>query len=452
MLQSVEQTGLHPPVPLSEPPGTVRTPEQPVDGIVSSGRFLPKAVSTVAETRLSPTMIEALIFKALQAGGNLTSREVARATGLPGKPVIDVLAAFRMRQLVHYKDSASMGDFDYALTETGRERARACMKECAYVGPAPVTLESYNESVLAQGITLAHPRESDLRRAFGDLLLDETMFRRLGPAINSGRGLFLYGPPGNGKTSVAERITDCFGDTVWIPYSIFCGGEIITLFDPETHQVVDSGGGDVRENVDPRWVRIRRPTIVVGGELTMDSLELCYNKETKISEASLQMKSNTGTLVIADFGRQRVSPLQLLNRWIVPLEKRVDYLSLANGKKVRVPFDQFIIFATNLEPKDLVDDAFLRRIPYKINIADPSEDEFRRLFGILGPRLKVELPDGSLDHLVDKHYKAAGRPFRCCHPRDILLQVVNTAAYNEHAAVATPEALDVACANYFAVL
>jgi predicted ATPase with chaperone activity len=430
-------------------PSSAAAAGQPVDEAIGSGKFFPKPPQTVAEAALPQTLAEALLFKALLAGGNMTSREVARATALPGKPVLDMLAALKMRQLVHYKDSASMGDFEYALTEAGRDRARAYMKQCAYVGPAPVTLESYIDSVKAQALSLVRAKQADLRRAFGDLLLDEGMFRRLGPAINSGRGLFLYGRSGNGKTSVAERITDCFGDTVWIPYTIFCGGEIITLFDPETHVPADE---ETPPNVDPRWVRIRRPTIVVGGELTMEALELCHNRDTNISEASLQLKSNTGTLVIDDFGRQRVSPIDLLNRWIVPLEKRRDYLALANGRKVCVPFEQLIIFATNLEPKDLVDEAFLRRIPSKINITDPDEGEFRKLFDILAPRLQVEMRPGSVDHLVEKHYKAVGRPFRCCHPRDLLLQILNAAAYNDDAPVATPEAFDAACENYFAVL
>lgn len=406
-------------------------------------------VQTVAETGLPQTLAEALVFKTLLAGGNMTSREVARSTALPGKPVLDILTALKMQQLVHYKDSASMGDFEYALTEAGRERARACMRQCAYVGPAPVILESYIESVNAQAIRLVRAKQADLRRAFGDLLLDEEMFRRLGPAINSGRGLFLYGRSGNGKTSIAERITDCFGDFVWIPYTLFCGGEIITLFDPETHT---EAAPETYANNDPRWVRICRPTIVVGGELTLDALELCHNRENNVSEASLQLKSNAGTLVIDDFGRQRVSPIDLLNRWIVPLEKRRDYLALANGRKVCVPFEQLIIFATNLEPRDLVDDAFLRRIPYKINITDPNEDEFRQLFETLAPRLQVELRPGAIDHLVEKHYKAASRPFRCCQPRDLLMQIVNAAAYNDHPPAATPEAFDAACENYFAVL
>ncbi|HYD48710.1 MAG TPA: hypothetical protein VEB21_10200 [Terriglobales bacterium] len=423
-------------------------------GSLGGGRghtFRPKAPTTIKDTGLSDAVFESLVFKTLLAHGSLTSREVARQTSLPGKPVIDMLASLKMRQLAHYKDSAAMGDFEYALTEAGRMRARRYMDECAYVGPAPVTLESYIESVEAQGIGTVQPRQEDLERAFGDLLIDRKMFERLGPAINSGRGLFLYGYPGNGKTSIAERITDCFGDNVWIPYSIFTGGELITLFDPEIHDIVEHEvtPGSIP---DPRWVLVRRPTIVVGGELTMSSLDLCPNHETKITEASMQLKSNTGTLVIDDFGRQRMSPIELLNRWIVPLEKRYDFLALANGKKIRVPFDQLIIFSTNLEPKDLVDEAFLRRIPYKINVVDPSEAEFRQLFEIMAPKLRVDIEPGAVDYLIERHYKAVHRPFRCCQPRDLLMQIRNHASYRGASAVATPESFDLACDNYFAMM
>lgn len=417
-------------------------------------RFAPRAVDSIRETGLTDAFAESLIFKVLLNRGDMTSRDVAQATALPGKSVHQILTALKAQQLVFYRDSAAVGDFQYSLTEAGRARARLYMEESAYVGPAPVPLEQYIDSVKRQGITTVHPSHQDLERAFADLLIDEKMFVRLGPAINSGRGLFLYGYPGNGKTSIAERITDCFGDDVWIPYTLTCAGDIITLFDPQSHVLATSQEADEGKGapIDRRWVRIRRPTIVVGGELTLDQLELQPNHRTKITEASLQLKSNTGTLVIDDFGRQRMTPLELLNRWIVPLEKRFDFLSLTSGRKIRVPFDQLIIFSTNLEPKDLVDEAFLRRIPYKINVIDPTEEQFRQLFEILSPHLGVEIVAGAVDHLVETHYKNVGRPFRCCQPRDLLMQIRNRAAYEGKSAVATNASFDLACENYFAVL
>jgi hypothetical protein len=423
----------------------------------SEGRprgFKPAPIRAIRETGLSETLIESLVFKHLLSEGCDTGRGVAAALGLPPKPIIELLTTLKAQQDVYYKDSTATGDFDYALSEGGRNRAKAYMSECSYIGVAPVTLESYVASVKAQTITREQPSKDDLKRAFSDLLINEEMFERLGPAINSGRGLFLYGFPGNGKTSIAERITACFGGAVWVPHSIFTGGEIITFFDPENHVKLDFENPTGLEGsaIDGRWMKIERPTIVVGGELTMDSLDLKHNPSTRITEPSLQLKSNTGTLVIDDFGRQRMSPIELLNRWIVPLEKRYDFLTLSNGKKIRVPFDQLIIFSTNLEPKDLVDEAFLRRIPYKINVVDPSEEEFRKLFDIMGPLVDVEIEAGAVDRLIEKHYKSVDRPFRCCQPRDLLLQIKNRCSYWDQKAVATEETFDFAVDNYFAVM
>jgi predicted ATPase with chaperone activity len=318
-----------------------------------------------------------------------------------------------------------------------------------------VPFADYLESVAAQTIARENPTVEDLRRAFSDLLISEEMFHTLGPAINSGRGMFLYGYPGNGKTSIAERITLCFGSTVWIPRVIGVEGQILKLFDPVVHEPVGiRRGGILRsDDQDDRWIEIRRPTLAAGGELTMDALEIYYDPMTKICEAPLQMKSNNGTFLIDDFGRQRMSPLELLNRWIIPLEKRYDFLRLPNGKKIRVPFDQLILFSTNLEPKQLVDEAFLRRIPYKINAADPTEAAFRKMFRIFAPKLGfAEFEESALDHLIDRHYRPVGRPFRCCQPRDLLLQVRNYCCYHELPLELKPEYLDFAVGNYFTVM
>ena len=420
----------------------------------TSSAFTPPQVETIRETHLSESMVEGLLFKHLLAVGNDTGRGIALAIAMPPKPIIEMLAGLKSRQFVYHKDSTAMGDFEYALTDAGRARAKAYLEECSYVGPAPVTLEDYIKSVEAQSITLEKARQEDLQRAFDGLLINREMFQRLGPAINSGRGLFLYGFPGNGKTSIAERITNCFGGHVWIPYAVYTGGEMITFYDPQNHVVLESDTPKILKTqaTDPRWIQIRRPTIVVGGELTMDSLDLQHNAHTKITEPPLQLRSNTGTLVIDDFGRQRMRPIELLNRWIVPLEKRYDFLTLSNGKKIKVPFDQLIIFSTNLEPKDLVDDAFLRRIPYKINVLDPSEEEFRKLFNIMSPIVNVPLDPQAVDYLIEKHYRSVNRPFRCCQPRDLLLQIKNFAAYQGDVPVGTNAAFDAACENYFAVM
>lgn len=415
--------------------------------------FFPTERETFDAMGLPESLIESLVLKHLLAVGSNTGRGICRDLGVPGKPTLAMLAEMKNRQLVVYKGAAAMGDFEYALTEQGRERARKYLEENTYHGTAPVTLADYVASVHAQSLAAERPTRELLAAAFADLLVNESMLDRLGPAVNSGRGLFLYGSPGNGKTSIAERITACFGTCIWIPRALYVDGQIILFYDPQCHEAAEipRGAPGKTPAADPRWVLVRRPTIVVGGELTMEALELRHNPVTHVSEPSVQLKSNGGTLVIDDFGRQRMSPVDLLNRWIVPLEKRYDYLTLANGKKIQVPFDQLIIFSTNLEPKQLVDDAFLRRIPYKINVADPAEDEFRKLFELMAKRLDVLFDGKALDHLITTHYYANNRPFRCCHPRDLLLQIIHQARYLGERPAMTPEGFDRACETYFAV-
>jgi predicted ATPase with chaperone activity len=405
---------------------------------------------------LNPAIVEGLVLKFLVNMGMATGRRIAAELSLPFGPFPEFLRLLKNQQVVSYADSKSANDYLYTLTDTGRLRARMFFDECAYVGPAPVPLHEYVISVAAQTITGEHPKEEDLRRAFSDLVIPDEAFRLLGPGINSGRGLFLYGFPGNGKTSIAERITRCFGSTVWIPKVIDAEGQLIKLFDMANHETVETerGVGLLDESdYDRRWIQIKRPTIVAGGELRMEDLEIHFDPVTKVSEAPLQFKSNLGTLLIDDFGRQRMPPVELLNRWIVPLEKRYDFLSLANGKKIRVPFDQLIIFSTNLEPSQLVDEAFLRRIPYKIHASDPTEEMFRNMMNIFGPKLGFEEVDPrAVDHLIEHHYHRAGRPFRFCHPRDLLLQVRNFCIYNELPLEIKPEYFDFAVMNYFAAM
>ena len=417
--------------------------------------FVPLEPSSFKETGLTDTEIEALILKFLLNRGSATGREIADQVKLPFKLIDELLREMKADQTLVYRGSASMNDYQYLITELGRERGRRVYQQCTFFGAAPVSLGDYVASVEAQSLTRQHPSVDDLRRAFSDLLLSQRMLNRLGPAINSGRGLFLYGAPGNGKTSIAERVTEAFGQHIWIPRSLGIDGEIIRLYDPSHHVQVplEKGNSLLHMNeIDRRWIRIRRPTIVVGGELTMANLEVTCSPTTHISESPVQMKSNCGTLVIDDFGRQRIQIDELLNRWIVPLEKRFDLLNLANGKKIEVPFDQLIIFATNLEPRDLVDEAFLRRIPYKIEVSDPTEDEFRELFRMMSVKLGFVYNEKPVNYLIEKHYNDVERSFRCCHPRDLLLQVHNFCAFQKVESEMTNANFDYAVENYFAVM
>jgi len=418
--------------------------------------FRPEVPESLEETRLTAEEIERLILKFLFSKGSGTGRQICNQLKLPFGIVDPIMKDLKQEQLVMFKNAVEMGDYDFAITDIGRERARRYSQECTYFGAAPVSLPDYLEAMAAQSIAKQTATEADLKEAFSDLIIDEKMLDRLGPAVNSGRGMFLFGEPGNGKTSIAERITKAFGSTIWIPRTLGIDGDIIRLFDPGVHEEVEEVNEDGSifdfSGVDQRWVHIVRPTVIAGGELTMDALEVIQNNQTKICEAPLQLKSNCGTLVIDDFGRQRMPVDELLNRWIVPLEKRYDFLNLPSGKKIQVPFDQLIIFSTNLEPKDLVDGAFLRRIPYKIEALDPTEEQFRELLELMAPICGFEHCKKSTDHLIEEHYKKANRPFRACQPRDLLLQVKNYCVYKDIPKEITPEAFDFAVENYFSVM
>jgi predicted ATPase with chaperone activity len=409
------------------------------------------------EAGLDTATVESLILKHLLAVGSSVGSRIAETLCLPTQPVIECLSNLKSQQIVVYVGTAHLDDFCYTLTDAGRERARRFMLESFYVGAAPVPVDAYIRAVRAQTITHVTATEVDLRNAFQDLLVSQELFDILGPAINSGRGMFLYGFAGNGKSSIAERITRCFGDDIYIPRCLIVDGMILKLFDEALHFEVPRKSNSIykAEQLDERWVKIKRPTIVVGGELTMDGLEVQFNATSKTCEAPVQLKSNCGTLVIDDFGRQRMKPIELLNRWIVPLEKRYDYLNMPNGKKLQVPFDQLLIFSTNLEPKDLCDDAFLRRIPYKINIPNPPETGFRQLFEMVGPPLGFEMntqTKSSIDYLIENYYRKTDRPYRCCQPRDLLLQIRNRCLYLGRPLEVTPDLFDYAASVYFTIM
>jgi predicted ATPase with chaperone activity len=442
-------------LPAVKPEAAPAAPNATPTPAVGADVFIPIEPPSIGDAGLTDSEVESLILKYLLSRGDCTGREVAEQVRLPFILLDPLLRQMKFDQLLIYRGSAPMNDYVYQLTDLGRERARRMMEHCTYSGAAPVSLTDYVASVKAQSLENQHPSEQDLKKAFSDILVSQRMLRRLGPAINSGRGLFLFGSAGNGKTTIAERVTRAFGQFIWIPRAIGIDGEIIRLFDPVNHEeaALEQGSGLLdHSRIDRRWIRIRRPTIVVGGELQMENLEVTLNRSTGISEAPLQLKSNCGTLVIDDFGRQKMSIDQLLNRWIVPLEKRYDFLNLPNGKKIHVPFDQLIIFSTNLEPKDLVDEAFLRRIPYKIEIIDPTVEEFKELFKLMCGRLQIPYDDEALNYLIETHYRKTGRPMRCCQPRDLLMQVKNYCLFRKQNPEMTPEYFDLAVENYFAVM
>jgi predicted ATPase with chaperone activity len=437
---------------------TATATREPSESLISAlgldDSFQPQEPSTLKETGLSDTLIEDLILKFLSGIGSESGRAIADNLCLPMAIVEDRFVAMRQRQEIAPAGAAMLGDHVYRLTEVGRDRSLRALRECAYVGPAPVPLEDYISSVHAQTLASERPRRKQLEKAFVDIHVEPELLSQLGPAINAGKGMFIYGPPGNGKTTIAQRVTRCFGQSILIPHAIFEGGKIIKMYDASCHRAVRTATESLFRHAefDRRWIRIERPTVVVGGELTMDSLELKHDPVSNVSEASLQLKSNCGCLLIDDFGRQRINPAELLNRWIVPLENRIDYLTLSNGRKIEVPFEQLIIFSTNLEPHDLADDAFLRRIPFKVEIGDPSMQEFHLLFQIFAKRLQLDCPAELVDYLIGTHYHTCSRALRRCHARDLLEQVVYHCDYNELTLEVTEAYLDHAVRTYFTAL
>lgn len=412
----------------------------------------PREPKNLQEAGLGESDVDALVLKHLLHGGNCTGGGAAASICLPRTIVGDSLERLRGELLLAIKNAAGPGDYLYQLTEAGFARARQHAERCNYVGAAPVPLASYHAATQHQSIQHTKLRLEQLAAAFADLALQGKVLSRLAQAINDGRGMFLFGSPGNGKTTIAERICDAFGEYLWIPRMIHVGGDLIRLFDPSCHEAVELPASRAHEAYDRRWVLIRRPTVVVGGELTLEQLDANYNRASGISEAPVHMKANGGALVIDDFGRQRVSSTDILNRLIVPLEKHFDYLSLASGRQIQVPFDVLFVLSTNLEPRDLVDEAFLRRIPYKIEVADPSEAEFRKLFALLAQKTGFTCPPEAIDYLVDTHYKKAKRPLRFCQPRDLLRQIKNYCEVHDLPPSINKQCLDVAVENYFAAL
>ncbi|MDB5388050.1 MAG: hypothetical protein JWM11_3696 [Planctomycetaceae bacterium] len=422
--------------------------------LLTEETFYPAEPVSLEQAGISDTLVEALLCKQLAVSGSLTGRALSREVCLQFSIVGRVLDILRIRKIVEHKATAQLNDFVYGLTELGAAKAQKLLRECAYFGPAPVPLSEYVLSVDAQSIAHEKPDRARLTQACAGISVDPQMFESLGPAITSSGGLFLYGAPGNGKSTLARQLTMCFGQWIWVPHAIIAGEQIIKFFDSQFHQQVERSneGPLLKSNVDRRWVRIIRPTVIVGGELTLDNLELRHHRESNVCEAPLQMKSNCGCLLVDDFGRQRIAPADLLNRWIVPLESRHDYLTLPTGKKIRVPFEQIVIFSTNLEPEDLVDEAFLRRIPYKIHAKDPTDEEFHHLFRMYCERFGCEYRKDVVNYLLDQHYRPFNRAKRRCHPRDLLSQITNYCSYNGLAVEMLPEYCDIVVHSYFAMV
>ena len=414
---------------------------------LSEKRFYVHVPEHLDKSGLNEELIVDLILKLLHSRGVITGIKLADEICLHFKIIDPILSDLKQKLYLTYTSDAGVNDFAYILTEQGRAKALIAAETSAYVGSAPIPFTDYLKSVESQSIQNETPGLEELKEAFNDLVLEQHVFFTLGPAINSGRGVFLYGAPGNGKTSIAKRVHKCFKDAIYIPKTLLIGGELLKFYDPQWHKAFEDKG----LQYDKRWIKIERPAVIVGGEMDLDSLGIKYNPQTKISEAPLQMKANCGTFVVDDFGRQRISPRDLLNRWILPLEKRIDFLTLSNGIKFQVPFDELLIFCTNIDPKELLDEAFLRRIPYKVKLRDPSEEKFRHIMKFVAPQYNIEYDETMVDFLIDEYFRGK-RPFRSCHPRDILEQIVNASAYQRIKPRMTKDLIKLAAFNYFAAM
>ena len=403
-------------------------------GATSNGSqpaYVPPVPESLEDTGLTSSLVQQLILKKMYSKGDMLGRELSEGLGLQFSLIEGIIDFFKQQRFIEAKKSLGMGNSTvlFALTDTGRNQARENLESNQYTGLAPVPLSQYADGVRKQRRADGWLTPEALRQAYSRMVMTPRVLAQIGPAVSSGNSFLIYGQPGNGKTFLAEALMNVDDSCVYIPYALDCQGTIVQVFDPLYHQPVQ----DAEEQSvfaagprhDRRWIKCRRPFIVTGGELALEMLDLNYNAISKIYDAPYQLKANNGIYLIDDFGRQQCTPAEILNRWIVPMERRVDYLKFNSGGKITVPFEAFLIFSTNKNPEQLGDEAFLRRIQYKMLLRSPDAQEFTSIFQRFCESKSLRYPEGLIARFIDKHYRKAGRAFRRCHPRDVLSHAID---------------------------
>jgi hypothetical protein len=416
----------------------------------------PAAPRSLEEAGLPLDLVLQLVLKTLHLSGDLTGTELGRRLGLRFPVIEPALADLREARHVEVASGSMLGpsSYQYRILDAGRARAMLFLQQNHYVGVAPVPLEQYAAYLRAHQAAVPRTATRErVRAACRHLVLSDRVLDSLGPAVNYGHSLFVYGPPGNGKTVIAQSIRNLLDGDVAVPHALAVEGQIVRVFDPVVHEPIDADESDALVQSGPvedrRWVRCRRPLVTVGGELTMDALELTYLPVSGFYRAPLQALANGGVLVIDDFGRQRIGPRDLLNRWIVPLESRVDFLTLQTGQKFELPFVTLVAFATNIRPRDLVDEAFLRRIRYKVFAESPSAEDYARIWEAACAERSIPFERALVDRVLAECYRPRRIPLRGCHPRDLIDQALSLAEYRGEATRLTFTLLATACDGYF---
>jgi predicted ATPase with chaperone activity len=409
----------------------------------------PPVPESLADTGITPAIIEQLVLKFLYFRGEMLGRDLASALGLDFSLIDELIESLKRSHTIGVRKSLGMGNSSgiFFLAEAGRATTREHLENNQYVGPVPVPLYQYTEMVARQRLRDNWLNPQTLKQAFSHLVVEQDILAKIGPAVNSNKSFLIYGQPGNGKTALAEALFNVDTAPIYMPYAIESQGNIIQVYDPIYHQKIDDDGPSVLslsrdDGYDRRWFRCKRPFIVTGGELTMEMLDLSYNSVSKVYDAPFQVKSNNGIYLVDDFGRQKATPAEILNRWIVPMERHVDYLSFQSGGKMTVPFQAFLIFSTNLRPDNLGDEAFLRRIQYKMFLRSPNTSEYLQIFERFARGKQLDIEPGVAEAFLQRHYVQGGKRFRRCHPRDIISHAIDIINFENRPRKLTPDLLD----------